>query len=44
MFIFSVLDQKKIQNLMREGCKKKHLRKKKIEPIFKKVNEGYEIN
>ena len=28
---------------MREGDKKKHLRKKNIEPIFGKVNEGEEI-
>ena len=28
---------------MREGCKKKHLRKKTIEPILGKVNEGDEI-
>ena len=40
MFNFSVFDQKKIQNLMREGGKKKHLGKKNIEPIFGKVNEG----
>ena len=28
---------------MREGGKKKHLRKKNIKPIFGKVNEGNEI-
>ena len=28
---------------MREGGKKKHLRKKNIEPIFEKVNEGDQI-
>ena len=43
MFYLTVLDQKKIQNLMREGGKKKHLRKKNVEPIFGKVNEGDEI-
>ena len=37
MFIFSFLDQKKIQNLMREG-EKKHLRK-----TTGKVNEDYQI-
>ena len=41
MFNFSVLDQKKIQNLMREGGKKAI--KKNIQPIFGKVNEGDEI-
>ena len=40
MFNFSVLDQKKIKNLMREGCKKKHLRKKNTEPIFEKLMRG----
>ena len=49
---FSVLDKatmfnfcfrsEKIQNLMREGGKKT-FRKKNIEPIFGKVNEGDEI-
>ena len=43
IFYFSVLDQKKIQNLMRESGKKKHLGKKNIEPIFEKVNEGDQI-
>ena len=28
---------------MREGKKKKHLRKKNIEPFFEKVNEGDKI-
>ena len=43
MFNISVLDQKKIQNLMREG-EKKHLREKKnIEHILGKVNEGDQI-
>ena len=32
----------KIQSLIREG-EKKHLRKKNIEPIFGKVNEGDQI-
>ena len=41
MFNFFVLDQKNAR--MREGGKKKHLRKKNIEPIFGKVNEGDEI-
>ena len=41
MFYFSVLDQKK-QNLMREG-EKKTFKKKYIEPIFVKVNEGDQI-
>ena len=39
MFNFSVLDQNKIQNLIREGRKKL----KNIEPIFGKVNEGDQI-
>ena len=39
MFNFSVLDQNKIQNLIREGGKKL----KNIEPIFGKVNEGDQI-
>ena len=39
MCYFSVLDQKKIQNLIREG-EKKTFRKKNIEPIFGKVNEA----
>ena len=34
VFYFSVLGQKKIQNLMREGGKKQN-----IEPIFEKFNE-----
>ena len=42
VFYFSVLDQKKNQNLMREVGKKKHL-KKNIQPIFGKVNEGDQI-
>ena len=42
MFNMSVLDHKKIQNLMREGGKKT-FEKKKIEPIFGKVNEGDRI-
>ena len=29
--------------MIREGSKKKHLGKKKVEPIFGKVNEGDEI-
>ena len=33
MFYFFVLDQKKIQNIIRED-------EKKIEPIFVRVNEG----
>ena len=37
MFNFSVLDQKKIKNLMREAGKKKTLRKKNLEIIFGKV-------
>ena len=36
VFYFSVLDKKKIQNLMKEGGKKKHLRKKNIQRIFEK--------
>ena len=44
MFNFSVLDQKKIQNLMREGGKKKTFMKKKTLNLFlEKVNEGDEI-
>ena len=43
LFNFSVLDQKKSKKIMREGGKKKDLRKKNIEPIFKKGNEGDEI-
>ena len=39
MFNLSVLDQKKIQNLMRESGKK-HLRKKAIQSIFEKNKEG----
>ena len=39
-FNFSVLDQKKSNE---RGPKKKHLRKKNIEPSFGKVNEGDEI-
>ena len=42
MFYFSVLKQKKIQNLTRED-EKKPLGKKNIKPILKKVNEGYQI-
>ena len=36
MFNFSVLDQKKIQNLMREGGKK-HLRKKTLNLFWEKL-------
>ena len=43
MFNLFVLDQTKIKNLMRVGGKKKHFRKKNIERIFGKVNEGDEI-
>ena len=39
MFNLSDLDQKKIQNLMREGGKKA-FKKKNIKHIFRKVNEG----
>ena len=42
MFNFSVLDQEKIQNLM-GGWRKKTFKKKNIEPIFGKDNEGDEI-
>ena len=38
MLYVSVLDQKKIQNLMRKGGKKTS--KKTIEPIFERVIEG----
>ena len=41
MFNVSVLDQKKSKNLMREGGKK--IKKKNIEPIFEKTNEGDEL-
>ena len=37
MFNFSVLDQKKTQNLMREGGKKKHLRKKTLNLFLEKL-------
>ena len=43
LFNFSVLDQKKSQNLMREGGKRKTFEKKKIEPIFGKGNEDDQI-
>ena len=36
-FLFICFRSEKIQNLMREGGKKKHLRKKNIQPIFGKV-------
>ena len=39
MFHFSVSDQTKIQNLMREG-EKKNIEEKTIEPIFRKFNEA----
>ena len=42
MLNFFVLNQKKIQNLMREGGKIT-FKKKNIEPIFRKINEGDEI-
>ena len=42
MFNLSLLESEKIQNLMREGGKKNHLRKN-IEPIFAQVNQGEEI-
>ena len=37
VFVFSVLDQKKIQNQMREGDKKKHLRKKTFKLFSEKL-------
>ena len=43
MFNFIVLDQKKIQNLMKKGGTEK-FKKKPIKFIFGKVNEGDEIN
>ena len=42
MFYFSVLDQKKIQKIIREGGENKHL-KENTEPIFGKVNEDDQI-
>ena len=42
LVLISLYRSEKIQNQMREGGKK-HLRKKNIEPIFGKVNEGDEI-
>ena len=42
MFYFSVLDQKKYINLVREGGENKHL-KKNTEPIFGRVNEDDQI-
>ena len=44
VFIRSCVNVPKIQNLMREAGKKKHLWKKNIEPIFGKVSEGDEKN
>ena len=40
MFYFSVLDQEKIKNLMRQGGKKTIIF---FLPIFEKVNEGAQI-
>ena len=40
--LFICFRSEKNQNLIREGGKKKHLRKN-IEPIFGKVNEGAQI-
>ena len=42
-FLFLYFRSEKNENLMREGGKKKHLRKKNIEPIIGKVNEGAQI-
>ena len=41
--LISLFRSEKIQSLMRGDGKKKHLRKKNIETIFGKVNEGDEI-
>ena len=42
-FLFLCFRSGKNENLMREGGKKKHLRKKTIEHIFGQVNEGAQI-
>ena len=42
-FHISLFRSEKSQNLMREGGKKKHLRKKNIKHIFGKGNEGDQI-
>ena len=42
-FLFLCFRSGKIQNLMREGGKKKHLGKKTIQTFIGKVNKGNQI-
>ena len=44
MFHFSVLDQKKIQNLMREGGKKENLQKKTLNLFLERLMRATKKN